>query len=127
MTHLSPATAHALKAAGFPQPAPAIGQLWHLGEENLKIVLTQDLLESDRFIMPTLGSQFAANYTLDEISQMSFCPTVEELLEVLPYGCNIYKVLNGFVVKHEFIEYSHFILSEALAGLYLDIHETPAP
>ncbi len=124
-----PNTAYTLKAVGFPQPEPAIGQFWYLGE-NLKWVQSHSLERPGDFNMPTIGSQFAASFSPQEIAEfMAFSPADEDILKAIP----------GVSVRYE-AEQKVFIcgavagvlgdtllsrkesLSEACAAAYLNLH-----
>jgi len=50
MSHASPPTALALRQAGFPQPAPAFGQIWYYLDDRMLI-----LSEKDGFVLYTNG------------------------------------------------------------------------
>ncbi len=120
MTDLSPATAHALKAAGFPQPVPDIRQVW-LVENNIEYWIENDYHVAQMFADINYHGK---NYV--------FRPTAQHLLEALPYGCSVSKGTDGFQVKHQYHqqEFSTYIgntLAEALATAYLALHPTPAP
>ena len=86
MTHITPQTAAALKAAGFPQPNPEIGQFWYLGN-NLKWVMSHNLDTPGHFNMATVGSQFATSFAPgQQLEYMEFAPAAEDILNALGMG-----------------------------------------
>lgn len=119
-----PNAAYTLKAVGFPQPEPAIGQFWHLGE-NLKWVQSHSLERPGYFNMPTIGSQFAASFSPQEIAEfMAFSPADEDILKAIP-GVSVWyeaeqKVFICAVagVLGETLLSRNELLSEALAAAY---------
>lgn len=80
MTHLSNPTAAALKAANFPQPAPAPGQFWYNLNGDLCCVIysKQDWSFKIRYInSPNRGGWL-------EEGKFIYCPTAEDILRELP-------------------------------------------
>lgn len=76
MTRLSSATAAALKSAGFPQPLPAIGQVWYNVAGTPYYVTAANGNRCDYFVRETL---FIDRYLIDE----NFAPTAEDILAEL--------------------------------------------
>lgn len=116
MTHLSSATARALKAAGFPQPQPMRGQRW-ISPNGITWIIDGEL-DKIHVIQDTYG--------------FTYVPTAQDILFTLPYGCSVSKSVLGFQVKHQHHEqdfelYSGPTLAEALATAYLALSPTPAP
>ena len=84
MSHVTAQTALQLKAAGFPQPKPAVGQVWYLGN-NLKWVMSHDLDRPGHFNMSTIGSQFSASFAPgQQLEYMAFAPAAEDILQQMP-------------------------------------------
>ena len=131
MTHLSPATARALKAAGFNFRNPIVGdRCARLSDDCLFLVTGVRIGEPGYWMQ----GDNAEACLLQEVFDARFLllPTVEDLLEPLPYGCSVSKSVLGFQVKHQYHEqdfelYSGPTLAEALATAYLALNQTPAP
>ena len=83
-TAVTPRTAAALKAAGFPQPLqkPAIGQVWYNAAGTPYHITAAD---GDRCDYVVGGSLFIDRYLLNEV----FAPTAEDILHQLGVGWGV--------------------------------------
>lgn len=128
MTHVTPQTAAALKAAGFPQPlqTPAVGQVWYDTAGTPYHITAADGERCDYVVNGTL---FIDRYLFNEV----FAPTAEDILNALGMGwcgmvfsppeespqswCCCY-FEGGRFSKHRWSA----SLAEACASAYLDKH-----
>ena len=114
-----------LKAAGFPQPAPAEGQIWY------------DHFGVARFVVKARSGSFRLlNIETTNVSildapttfwaEAAYSPTAQDIFEALPFGCSAGKTSAGFAAKwqyhqQEFATYTAPTLVEALAKAYLAV------
>lgn len=121
-------TALRLKAANFPQPVPAAGQIWYdafgvgrfVGSKGRVIIL---------FNWET-GSRIRLSANSDFWAEAVYCPTAAEILPLLPSEYCIELVFEGgfAVFRHTWddtapAESTHESMDEALALAWLKINE----
>lgn len=125
MSHVTPQTAPALKAAGFPQPAitPAVGQVWYNTAGTPYHITAAD---GDRCDYVAGEILFIDRYLFNEV----FAPTAEDILQELgawhylrwlptsgEWGC--FEVdHNGRTLK----QFRNTNAAEACAAAYLNLH-----
>lgn len=123
MSHVTPQTAVALKAAGFPQPLQksAIGQVWYNTAGTPYHITAADGERCDYVVGEAL---FIGRYLFNEV----FAPTAEDILRAMPgisarydavkkaFVCEIAGVWGAWGKSH------HESLPEALALAYLNAH-----
>ena len=121
MTHLSNPTAAALKAANFPQPAPAPGQFWYNLNGDLCCVIysKQDWSFKIRYInSPNRGGWL-------EEGKFIYCPTAEDILRELGDEWTLGTDYEGWVCMDQtaympIYRYIHESAAEACAMAWLD-------
>lgn len=139
MSHVTHATAARLKAAGFPQPAFATGQMWFNKHGEASFVGRRDLLEKtgdETFFCTSVRSGRTEEFTPIHDGSF-FAPTAEDILRELP-GYSIHKFDNHFQYGSDFgcfrgvklglgeMCWHDKSLAEALAKAWLAIHEKKA-
>jgi hypothetical protein len=80
-------TAKKLKEAGFPQPEPAVGQVWY-NEIGFPSLLTRNMGEGEwRFVLLASGE---VRFDLVDFGRTFFAPTATDILPLLgeSYGLN---------------------------------------
>jgi len=124
MTHVTPQTAAALKAAGFPQPlqTPAVGQVWYDTAGTPYQITAADGERCDYVVGETLFIDRYLN------GGEVFAPAAEDILRAMPsisarydavkkaFVCEIAGVWGAWGKSH------HESLPEALALAYLNAH-----
>lgn len=114
MTH---SLALALKAANFPQPIPSEGQYWYTKDGTCFNLSSAIVMGNTK--ISDLKETF-------EGAEMVYCPTAQDILEALPFGCSASRTSDGFAVKwqyhpQEFATCTAPTLVEALAKAYLAV------
>lgn len=111
-----------LKEAGFPQPTPAMYQIWYglYNSENQKSILVS---KSERW--PMYYDQISAPFYEEWLSTYVYAPTVEEIMvEIqeltqkkvyLALDKNVYWAQVGLIAQRK------DNILEAIASLYLDV------
>jgi len=129
--YTTPQTSARLKAAGFPQPAPEVGQVWlEIGTNLLYIILhisDNGEFECSYFGFP--GSRFV-NEQFD--TRDTFAPTATDILRELggefniSYVCDTYLIIKDgiFAIKPPETIASHTNPAEAAALAWLSLNET---
>lgn len=119
---ISTETAYKLKAAGFPQPAPEVGQFWYLGEHIQFIPCAET--GTGRPIVMTLGAHFFKTLTDTQfIQHCAYCPTPGDIIAQLPedfevrYGVPLERSHPDFAKTHD------QALAETLAKEWLNENE----
>lgn len=123
MNHVTPATAIALKEAGFPQPSPMFGQIWYdLGAKQI-LIIAHNVGKSGRSGWSDGVS--TGLYENEFVPGGIFAPTAVELLESLPP-----KTLAGFnngewsvMPAGTEIVFTHRNLAEAAAMAWMAINK----
>lgn len=127
----TPTTAARLKAAGFPQPAPAPGQFWYI-EGALYIVRTPVPAGRHKdFMLSRLNSGYDGWVREEYFNRYTFAPGVAELLRALGEHYVISAEQNGLFYATEVAlsprQTKPGILNEnpaeALAAAWLEAHE----
>lgn len=133
MTNLSAKTARRLKEAGFPQPTPAVGQWWYLGE-NLQFLQTRHIeaggVMIGDFCIFTPWSHVTKSLSAAQVLEFcAYCPADAELLAALGGKFRAGTGQGGFVVWSESAygenEYVIFgdTLSHCLSSAWLQTKE----
>lgn len=122
MTHISSTTAHALKAANFPQPKIRVNQCWYSGHRFFQI-------------NDTASPLFIYERSNELPDWLAFAPTAEDILRELPPRFCIFflKEQNQFVCEHQdsygrsIAQYRASSSAEAAALAYLSLNPPTAP
>lgn len=77
---VSPETGRALAAEGFPQPAPAQGQWWNRGAENVFISDSRTKYFTVVRYYPGAQPLVDAYFDLQDFDGLVYLPTVEDIL-----------------------------------------------
>jgi len=85
---ISDETAYKLKSAGFPQPAPEVGQWWYLGK-NLQFIQTRHIepggIMAGDFCIFTPWSHFTKSLSAAQVLGFcAYCPTAGDIVAQLP-------------------------------------------
>lgn len=121
MNHLSQPTAAALKAANFPQPAPAPGQYWY--EPDGELILLLRVRDEYSTFYRFIGYEVDIEEEL--FARLAYCPTAEEILRELGQEYYLSLFDGGFCCadcnadpEEELTEYES--AAEACAASWLD-------
>lgn len=133
MSNLSTETAHRLKSASFPQPAPEVGQWWYLGK-HLQFIQTRHIepggIMAGDFCIFTPWSHVTKSLSAVQVLEhCAYCPTDAELLAALGNKYRVEMSGTDFGVWRKtaipFIRsgVTAPVMSEALAAVWLQSKE----
>lgn len=123
--HVTPDTARALKAAGFPQPKTSAGQFWYDDEGDLYIILARNHHVHIDFFWPP--KPFDPN---EDAPDQTFAPTATDILKAINApGYNLfYNPLSGEyfcngAAHGRFDFFNHTNPAEAAAMMWLAVNK----
>lgn len=125
MTHINKNIAFELKAAGFPQPEPAFGQMWWHPDGGLHVVMTTKGLHTFTRYFKNGWPETGA-FNKQALSEMAFAPTAVDILAEMQYGAHVKQnpdilwyvwFMDGFDRSYMFDENPHAAAAKAYLAL----------
>jgi len=116
-----------LKAAGFPQPDPAFGQMWWHPDGCLHVVMKKGEIHIiTRYVED--GRTGAGFFNDEALSEMAFAPNAVDILAEMPFGSSLHTFTHlGYEARHHDTGISiDFNPHEAMARRYLAMQAAEA-